>query len=204
MNVSAEEAARIEAALIEAQARTSSQIVCVLARASSSYETMPLVWSILLALAAPWPLLLLSQLSAERIFLIQLGVFLVALAALSLTPFGVALTPRSVRRANAHRAALGQFVIRGLARRPERNGVLIYVSLSERYGRIIADDAASAAVAQGEWQGVVNKMLAGIKRGDVADSLIGAGQSCADLLAPRFPPQAVDAERTAHGHFHLV
>jgi putative membrane protein len=204
MALSEADAARVEASLAASQRRTGGPIVCVLARASSSYETIPLVWSILIGLAAPWPLLLFTQMSAERIFLIQLGVFLVALAILSLTPLGVALTPRSVQRANAHRAALGQFMIRGLPRNPERNGVLIYVSLTEHYGRIIADEAAAAAIPQGEWQNVVNKMLAGIQRGAVADSLIAAGQNCADLLAPRFPPRAADAARQAHGHFHLI
>jgi putative membrane protein len=198
------DAAGIEAALSAAQQRTSGPIVCVLARASSSYEMIPLIWSILIALAAPWPLLLFTQLSAERIFLMQLGLFLVVLAILSLTALGVALTPRSVQRANAHRAALGQFMIRGIPRNPERNGVLIYVSLTEHYGRIVADEAAAAAIGQGEWQGVVNKMLAGIKRGAVADSLIAAGQSCGDLLAPRFPPKAADPGRPTHGHFHLI
>jgi putative membrane protein len=198
------DAARVEAALAASQRQTASPIVCVLARASSSYETIPLVWSILIALAAPWPLLMFTQMSAERIFLIQLGVFLVALAILSLTPLGVGLTPKSVRRANAHRAALGQFMIRGLSHSPERNGVLIYVSLTEHYGRIVADEAAAAAIGQGEWQSVVNKMLAGISAGGVADALIGAGQSCADLLAPRFPPRPADAASQVHGHFHLI
>ena len=53
MTISAEDSVRVEAALAAARTKTGSQIVCVLARASSSYETMPLIWSILVALAAP-------------------------------------------------------------------------------------------------------------------------------------------------------
>ena len=204
MPVSPTESARIEAALAATQARTSSQIVCVLARASSHYETMPLIWSILLGLAIPWPLLLLTEQSAERIFLTQLAVFLIALVILSLTPLGVMLTPRSVRRANAHRAALGQFMIRGMSHSAERDSVLIFVSLAERYGRIVADDGAAAAIAQSQWQGVVDKMLAEIGGGALGDALVGAAARCADLLAPRFPPGRLDAHRPPHRHFHLI
>jgi putative membrane protein len=204
MPVSPAEAARIEAALAVNQARTGSQIVCVLARASSSYETMPLVWSILLALAAPWPLLVLTEWSAEWIFLVQLAVFLIALALLSLTPLGIMLTPRYIRRANAHRAALGQFMIRGLSHGANRDSVLVFVSLAEHYGRIVADDSAAAAIGQSQWQAVVDRMLAEIKAGALGDALIGAASRCADLLAPKFPPGQGDPHRAPRQHFHVV
>ena len=203
MTISAEEAARIEAALAATRAKTSSQIVCVLARASSSYETMPLIWSILVALAAPWPLLMMSEWSGERIFLAQLGVFLIALVVLTLTPLGIGLTPRSARRANAHRAALGQFMIRGLSHSDARANVLIFVSLAEHYGRIVADDGAAAKVSQSQWQAVVDDMLAAIKGGDLAGALSAAASRCADLLAPNFPPGEEPAH-TPRRHFHLA
>ena len=204
MPIDPEESTRVEAALAAVQARTSSQIVCVRARASSSYEMMPLVWSILVGLASPWPLLLFTHLSAERIFLAQLAIFLVALVILSLTPLGTMLTPRSVRRGNAHRAALGQFMIRGLSHSAARGNILIFVSMAEHYGRIVADDGAAAAISQSQWQDVVDKMLADIKIGDVDDALIAAASRCADLLAPIFPPGQAEAQKQARRHFHVV
>jgi putative membrane protein len=193
MAIAHEEAVRIEAALRAAQARSTGQIVCVLARASSSYEIMPLIWSALIALAAPWPMLLLTEWSAERIFLIQLAVFLVVLCVLSLPALRLRLTPRTVRRGNAHRAALEQFVLRGVTHCAERNGILIYVSLAEHYARIVADDGAAKVIDQRQWRGIVDALTAQMKTGATGDALIGAATKCGDLLAQHFPAREAGA-----------
>jgi putative membrane protein len=200
--LSHEEAARIEAAIRAAQARSTGQIACVFARASSHYETMPLIWSALVALATPWPLLAFTDLAAERIFVAQLALFLLAFAVLSLPNLRLRLTPPSVRRANAHRAALEQFLIRGLTHCPERNGILIYVSLAERYARIIADDGAAKAVTQRQWKAVVDRLTAAMKAGRAEDALVGAAKECGDLLAQHFP--AHDGGAPTFQRFHML
>ena len=197
-----EETAKIEAALRAAQARCSGQIVCVLARASASYEAPPLIWSAVVALAAPWPLLFFTDLSAERIFLAQLAIFLVALGLLSLPGLRLRLTPGAVRRAHAHRAALEQFVIRGVTHCVERNGVLIYVSLAERYARIVADDGAARAIGQNEWRAIVDRLTGDMKTGATSQALIGAATSCGDLLAGHFP--AREGAAPVSQRFHLL
>ncbi len=202
MAIPHEEAARIEAALRAAQARSTGQIVCVLARASANYEIMPLIWSALIALATPWPLLALTQMPAEDIFVGQLAVFLVALGVLSLPGLRLRLTPRSVRRSNAHRAALEQFVLRGVTHCAERNGVLIYVSLAERYARIIVDDGAAKAVGQRQWRAVVDRLTAAMKTDATGEALIGAATACGDLLAQHFPARG-DAAPTFQ-RFHML
>jgi putative membrane protein len=185
-----EQAARVEAAIRAAQARSTGQIVVVLARASAHYETTPLIVSALLALVSPWPLLVFTGIPAERIFLVQLAVFLVALALLSLPGLRQRLTPAAVRRSHAHRAAIEQFVIRGLTHCAARNGVLVYVSLAERYARIVADDGAAKAVGQSHWKAVVDRLTAAMKTGATAEALIAAATECGDLLAGEFPAQA--------------
>jgi putative membrane protein len=198
-----EEAGRIEAALRAAQARAGAPIVCVLARASAPYETAAIIWSALVALAAPWPLLFFTDLPAERIFIIQLAIFLVGLAILSAPGVRQRLTPVALRRSHAHRAALEQFVLRGVAHGAERNGVLIYVSLAERYARIIADEAAARAIAQGEWRGIVDRLTADMKSGAAAEALIGAATRCGDALALHFSPRA-DAAPPVAPRFHMI
>ena len=69
MTISIEDRARVGEAIRAAEQKTSGEIVCVLARSSSDYATMPLAWSILLALALPWALMWLTQLSVARILL---------------------------------------------------------------------------------------------------------------------------------------
>lgn len=203
MTIGHDDAARIEAAIRAAEARSSGQIVFVLAQASANYQIMPFVWSALLALLSPWPLLDLTEISAERIYLAQLAVFLVALLVLTLPAFRLALTPARIGRAHAHRAALEQFALRGLAHGQERNGVLLYVSLAERYARVVADEGAARAIPQKEWQALIDRLLVEMKGGNTADALTGAAARCGDLLAQRFPPRD-DAARPPFHRFHVI
>ena len=184
---------RISAAIHNAELRTSGEIVCVLARVSSDYSHVPLVWAAFAALAAPWPLIVLTQLSAERIFLIQLAVFIVATVLLSAGRIRLWLVPRSVRRARAYKAAVEQFHIRGLARTQDRTGLLIFVSLAERYARVVVDDGIAAKVPQREWQSAVNLLIEHMRDGRVADGFVGAIDYCAPLLAKHFPPRVSDS-----------
>ena len=68
----------MSAAIREAEKRTSGQIVCVLAHSSSGYAYVPILWASVLALAAPWPLIEFTQWSVQRIFALQVVVFIVA------------------------------------------------------------------------------------------------------------------------------
>ena len=203
MPVDPRQEANIEAAFSAAQRRTRAPIVCVLARASANYEFAPLLWSGLLGLLTPWPLLVLTRLSAQRIFIAQLVVCFAAMAILSLPPLRDLLTPLRLRRANAHRAALAQFSVRGLDRAGERNAVLVYVSLAERYARVVAADAASRAIAQSQWQGLVDALVADLRDRGSAEALANVAARCADLLAPAFPP-ATDEAPQPRQHFHVV
>jgi putative membrane protein len=179
--------ARIAEAIRHAEARTSGEIVCVLARSSGEYGHVPALWSALFALAAPWPLMALTELSAQHIFLIQCAIFVALLLVFSIEHFRMLLVPRAVQRARAHRAALEQFYTRGLSRTTERNGVLIYVSLAEHYARIIADDGVASKVGQDAWRKAIDALVSQIAEEHVAEGFVEAIALCADVLARHFP-----------------
>lgn len=188
MDLSDRDRARLSAAIRAAEARTTGEIVCVLARTSSVGTTaLPVVIAAVLALAVPWALMALTTLSLHLILSIQVLVFLAAVAIACLPGVQAVLLPRAVRRALAHRAAMEQFVIRGIARTKQRTGILVFVSLAERYARIIADDGIAARVPKGHWQGAVDALIAHMREGRVADGFIAAVEICGEVLATHFP-----------------
>jgi putative membrane protein len=184
----------VSAAIHAAEQRTSGQIVCVLAHASSDYAYAPLLWASALGLLAPWPLISFTPWSVQRIYLIQLAVFIVAALILSLTPLRLALVPRAVRRARAHRAAVEQFVVRRVAHTKNRTGVLIFVSLAERYARIIADDAIAQKVPNAEWQAAIDALIGQMRDGRIAQGLVAAIERCGAVLAAHAPPDGAPNE----------
>jgi putative membrane protein len=177
----------ISEAIRHAEMNTSAEIVCVVARMSSDYAALPYMWAALLALAVPWPLVAFTGLAVQTILAIQLATFALGFAFLSLDRIRLALAPRAMRRAHAHRAALEQFVTRGLSQTRGRSGVLIFVSLAERYVRVIADEAVNAHIARAEWQEVVDVLISEVRNGRLAEGMVAAIQRCGALLAERLP-----------------
>jgi putative membrane protein len=180
--------AAVAAAIREAEKHTSGQIVCVLSHASSAYAHIPVLWSSLLALFTPWPLIYFTQWSVQRIFLAQLIVFLVAAIIFSWAPLRILLVPRAVQRARAHRAALEQFVLRGISRTRNRCGVLIFVSLAEHYARIVADEGVAQKVRASEWQAAIDALTMHVREGRLAEGFIAAIERCGAVLAEHAPP----------------
>ena len=178
----------VSAAIREAEQRTCGQIVCVLTHASSAYAHIPILWSSLLALFTPWPLIYFTQWSVQRIFLAQLIVFLVAALAFSWAPIRILLVPRAIRRARAHRAAIEQFVLRGISRTLHRCGILIFVSVAEHYARIIADEGVAQKVHPSEWQAAIDVLTSQIGEGHIAAGFIAAIERCGAVLAQHAPP----------------
>jgi putative membrane protein len=187
MAISPQERARIAKAIREAEANTSGEIVCVLARSSSEYTAAPVLVGALCALVLPWALLWLTQWSVQRILIAQPIVFVLATSVCALTPIGMALVPRRIKRTRAHRAAMEQFHARGLARLENRAGVLIYVSLAERYARIIVDDHLAAKVTANEWRAAMDALTSHMKNGRIADGFVAAIERCGAVLAAHAP-----------------
>jgi putative membrane protein len=178
----------VSAAIHDAETRTCGQIVCVLAHSSSDYGYVSILWASALALFAPWPLIYFTPWSVQRIFLLQLAVFIVAALVLSWTPLRLVLVPGAVRRARAHRAALEQFVVRRIASTKNRCGILIFVSLAERYARIIADDGVAEKVHSAEWQAAIDALTSHMRDGRIAAGFVAAIERCGAVLATHAPP----------------
>ncbi len=188
MEFTREDHETVSAAVRAAEARTCGQIVCVLAYSSSDYAYVPILWSSLIALVAPWPLMRFTSWSVQWIFLAQLAIYIAAGFIFSLPRLRVALVPRRVRRARAHRAAIEQFVTRRISNTKNRCGVLIFVSMAEHYARIIADEGIAQKVTAVEWQAAIDVLVAHIRDRDIAAGFIAAIERCGAVLAAHAPP----------------
>ena len=197
MNISEQDRERISTAISAAEAKTSGEIVCVLAQTSSDTTALPILLAAVVALALPWLLVAFTEFSVHRILLLQTLVFFALTVLLSLPRVRVALLPRAVRSVAAHHAATEQFLIRGIARTKDRSGILIFVSLAERYARIVADEGIVARVPQSEWQGAVDLLVAHTRAGRMADGFIAAIEACGLVLMTHFPRAEMSRDELA-------
>ena len=190
MPISNEDKRRISLAVKTAEARTSGEIVCVLAQSASDYGYVPLIWAALIALIAPWPLIAVTLWPVQWIYTIQLAVFLLLAILLSFPALRMALVPRRIKRLRANRAALEQFMLRGVSRTRERTGILIFVALGERFARIVADTGIADRVPQTTWQDAVDVLVTECKNDHIAAGFVAAIGKCGVVLAEHFPPRA--------------
>ncbi len=187
------EHARIAAAVRDAEARTAGEIYCVVARASDGY-LFPAAFFVTVAIVA---LSLLVSLALHQwwldvrpvtVVLAQLLAIASALIVLWLFPaLGIRLVPKRLQYRRAHDNALKQFFARNVHITTARTGVLLFVSLAERYAEIVADAGINQRVDQAAWNDVVAMLTDHARRGDLADGFVAAVESVGSLLQQHFP-----------------
>ena len=199
--ISNEDQARIGEAIAAAEKKTSGEIVAVLAGESASYLHVPFLWAALIALIVPWPLIYFTWWPVQWIYLVQLGVFLLILLLTLPRRVRHALVPHSIKRERAHRRAVEQFLVQNMHTTAGRTGVLIYVSVAERYAEIIADTGIDAKVPKGTWQAIVDDLTSNIAAGRAADGFVHAVERSGQLLGSHFPPGTRDPNELPN---HLI
>ena len=187
MSISEVDRERISHAVRTAEDKTSGEIVCVLAQSSTGYTALPVALAAIASLALPWLLVALTSMTVYRILSLQVATFLGLSVFFCLPRVRVALLPRKARRRLAYRFAMEQFTTRGIEHKKDRCGILIFVSLAERYARIIADDGISARVPQSSWQAAVDALVEHARQDRVADGFVAAIRMCGNELARHFP-----------------
>jgi putative membrane protein len=201
--VTAEDNRRIADAIAEAERATAGEIVAVIAPASGSYLFVPFLWAGLAALILPWPLIFLTWWPVQYIYLLQLAVYAILLLLLAHRPVRMALLPRSVKHAQAHRRAVAQFLAQNLYTTVGHTGVMIFVSAAEGFAEILADAAINAKVSQSEWDTIVADLTGHIGRGEASEGFVRAIRAVGAHLARHYPPTA-DAVKVLPNHLIVL
>src|SRR5690606_8717062 len=155
--ITPEEHTRITAAIRAAESRTDAEIYCVVAHASDGYffpaaftaTVAMLAASVAVAfgLEALWPTVRLPY-----FMLVQALAAACVYALLWLVPaLRIHLVPHRLRYAAAHAKATRQFLARNVRLTGARTGVLLFVSLAERYAEVVADSGIDDRVSQHVW-----------------------------------------------------
>ena len=184
---------RISAAIAAAETATSGEIVAVIAHASAGYGYFAVLWAALGALLVPWPLIYFTWWPMQWVFGLQLAVFLTLLALFQWEPLQRRIVPRTVQRRWAHQRAVEQFLALGLDTTDARTGVMIFVSVAERYAEILADTGIDKKVPAGTWQTLVDELTRRIDTGQPAEGFLTAIAAAGRLLAAHFPPRGPGA-----------
>ena len=223
----ADDRARIAAAVTAAEATTDGEIVPIVAGRSDAYHDVALHWSLLAML---FVVALLAALPRHGESLIDplrgvlgkdwnegwtggelLTVLLLALAlafllaAYATRPFAVrmVLTPGTTKARRVRRRAVLLFRTAIEARTATRTGVLLYLSLAERRAEIVADRAIAARVAPAQWGEAMALLVDALRDGRPGDALVAAIGRVGAILSEHFPHTGTDPNELADGLIEL-
>jgi putative membrane protein len=186
--LSEEDRRRIETAIADAERRTTGEIVTVIADRSGHYLYIPtLLAATAVFVLSGLALLLPIPLTLSTFYVCQVLGFLAIGVTLAYSPIRMRLVPRSVTHRQAHLLAHEQFLDLGLSSTSNRTGVMLFVSVAERYVEIIADSGIQSKVEPDVWQRIVAGFIGEVKAGRVADGFVMAIEACAWVLAEHFP-----------------
>lgn len=199
--LSAQSQARIADEINAAEQRTSGEIVAVVAPSSDDYLHVPLLWAALAALVLPFVLFNFTALEGTTVYTAQLVCFVTVALFLTIPAVRYRIVPQGLAHKRAHRQALDQFLSQDLHTTQNRTGVLIFVSVAERYGEIIADEGIYQKVDPEVWDEALATLLDHLKKGQVEEGFVAAIQKSAEVLEAHFPISADDENELPN---HLI
>jgi putative membrane protein len=195
---------RIEASVREAEARSHGEVVPVAVERSAAYGEARVRGALLGAVAATAAALVLDlPLPPAELALLQVLAGLAAGLAALLGPVERVLAGRAGLDAAVRDRAVRAFQEHGLHRTERGTGVLVFASLRERRAVVLGDHGIHDKVGDAAWQAAVDRLVAGMGRGDPAGgfceaiALVGAG------LAEHFPRGALPDGNELPDRLHL-
>jgi putative membrane protein len=181
---------RIERAVRDAERHTSGEIVVAVVRACDEYGSAGWRCGVLLAalallgvglVAPPLPL---SAYFGAQLLALGLGHLLARL-----DPVRRRFVSERLLAERAEQRAQATFAERGLRFTAQHTGILIFVALFEHRVIVLADRGIDRALGPGEnWDEIVDRVLAGVRRGALADGIVDAVKRCGEILAHPLPP----------------
>ncbi len=180
--------AAVSDAIREQEQRTAAEIVTVVIDASDSYNYIPVLWAALISMMLPCFVYLSGALqSFVDLFTLQVLLFVLLAACFRFSSLKYKLVPKSVKQQRAARMARQQFFAQKLHHTEQRLGVLLFVSVAERYVEILADSGVSEKIPDERWQETVQAFTAHVAQDQVVNGFLDAIKTCGDLLAEAFP-----------------
>lgn len=189
---------RVAGAVRDAEKNTSGEIYCVLAQSSDGYfwasafvlAASMLLCSLVLALLLEYWWIMVRPVQFAAAQILALGAALVILRAFP--ALRIHLVPRSLRYRRAHHNARRQFLAHNIHVTEARTGVLLFISLAERYAEVIADAGIASQVPQQTWNGMVEILTRHAHERRLAEGLVIAIGEAGALLSLHFPAQPHD------------
>lgn len=123
----------------------------------------------------------------------QIAAFVTGVIVIRMFPsLAVAITPQRIAHERAHANGVKQFLAHGIHNTAGRTGVLVFVSLNERFGEIFVDTQIEQRIGRDYFLEQVAMLIDDCAAGHVIDGYVNVIERMGDRLGEAFPVQAED------------
>lgn len=210
-----EDLSEIKNAVIDAEKKTSGEIVLAMCSESSSYA----FWELLTAFATSVVLMCCIFPLAPQIYS-WLGKFIWSVQPWHLFSTYFVITaicifllyflfqiplidsfiiPQEAKNKSVTNKSLRYFTESNVYNTKNHSGILIFVSYFEKQVRIVADKGISEKISQDLWNLIADEMTENFSHGQVKNAFLCAVKKCGDLLAENFPAQNENPNELSDG-----
>ena len=195
-----EEKNKIDAAVKAAETKTSGEIVCLVESASYRYPMANVIGATVIALPLA---LILTPLIGGWLWIgpynmwLFLGLFGLAFMGTYMvvdhsTPLKRAFVSKREIEEEVEEAAITSFFRHGLYRTKNANGILLFISVFEHKVWVLADHGIHTRVPAGQWDAIVDRVIAGIRNQRAAAAICEAVETIGAILSQHFPVDSDD------------
>lgn len=172
--------------------KSSSELVAVVTKQSSSYKFETLYLSLFITVIISF-FILLFDIGAIKLFQSQvISFFTIYFIFQKFNKTLLTFLPKSYKYSKASNYAHNQFSSLGLQTTKTKQAIMFFVSLDEKYVEIITDSVIKEKINDSYWEDIVGEFIIDIKNKNLSNGYLKAIKSCNQILIENFPIQEND------------
>ena len=172
----------------EIESKSDAEVVVVVADNCDRYRYSIFLYAFLATLIVPF-LIRLSSINFDQneTFALMTATFLFVTVSLEYSEFKYKIIPKKVKIDSCESIAFNQFKKLGINKTANHKAILIFVSIKERYIRVIADKNIDKKIGKEFWKELVQEFAKEVKDSSVDSAMINIVNKCGKVLIDNFP-----------------
>lgn len=191
-----EEKELISKEIQELEESSSTELIAVITQKSSNYKHASLMISVFCVFLISFILFFIKEISTLQLLQYQLLFFVgINLFLEKFNNLVLKIIPQSYKHRKASLNAKRQFHNLGLNRIKTKQAIMFFVSLDEKYVKIITDEQIPKEIPNEFWQQLVFEFTEDIKKEDFLNGYLKALKTSKAILIKHFPKNKYDENK---------
>ena len=179
---------KIKKMIEKIESKSDAEVAVVVADSCDRYRYSIFLYAFLATLIVPF-LIKLSSVYFDRneTFALMMATFLFVTITLDNSELKYKIAPKKVKNDRCEKVSEFQFYKLGVNKTKNHKAILIFISIKERYIRVVADKNIDEKVSKEFWKELVKEFIKNVKNNKIDNALINILDKCGKVLVDNFP-----------------